>query len=81
LVIVTDGVLERGAAVVDLLAEIRASGSWHPREAVRALADSVLDATGSLLDDDATLLVLDWHAHHGRERTTQAGANRTDPRG
>jgi hypothetical protein len=47
----------------------------HPREATRKLADEVLAMTGPALDDDATLLVLDWHGHHGRERTTDSGAD------
>jgi hypothetical protein len=81
LVIVTDGMLERNAAALDLEAEIKESRSLHPREATRRLADNVLEVTGAQLADDATLLVLDWHGHHGRERDTVAGADtaHTDP--
>lgn len=77
LVLVTDGMLERDAGGVDLKVEIRNSRHLHPRETTRQLADKVLELTGSALQDDATLLVLDWHGHHGRDRDTIAGAGPT----
>ena len=76
LVFVTDGMLERRAAVVDLLAEVAATRALHPRETTRRLADAVLAATAPALTDDATLLVLDWHGAHADRRTT-AGADPT----
>lgn len=75
-VLVTDGMLERNAVDVDLPAEIRATRALHPREAVRVLADRVLEATGHELSDDATVLCLDWHGGHGRERGSVHGAER-----
>ena len=60
---------------LDLLGEIGRTRALHPREATRRLADLVLQATGAALTDDATLLVLDWHGDHGRERNTVAGAD------
>lgn len=75
LVFVTDGMVERSAAGIDLVAEIAASISLHPREATRCLADRVLAAAGPVLDDDAALLVVDWHGRHGRDRVTDAGAD------
>lgn len=78
LVFVTDGMLERNAAALDLVAEIAETRSLHPRETTRCLADKVLAATGPVLADDATLLVLDWHGHHGQDggdRDTAAGAD------
>jgi len=82
LVFVTDGMLERHAAGLDLAQEIRASRALHPREAVRALADRVLDATGGILRDDATVLCLDWHGGHGGGRSSVHGADqlRAEPR-
>jgi serine phosphatase RsbU (regulator of sigma subunit) len=80
-VFVTDGMLERNAAALDLIAEIGDTRSMHPREATRRLADLVLEVTGPTLADDATILVLDWHGHHGRDRTTVAGADAGWPRG
>ncbi len=65
LVLVTDGMLERNAADVDLSAAIRDTRALHPREAVRALADRALDATDRNLNDDATILCLDWHGGTG----------------
>jgi len=74
LVLVTDGMLERNAEHLDLPAVIAGTAHLHPREATRALTDLVLEATGQALADDATLLILDWYAHHGRDRDTHAGA-------
>lgn len=74
-VFVTDGMLERNAAGLDLFTEIRQTRTMHPREVTRRLADYLLAVTGPSLADDATLLVLDWHGHHGRDRTTFAGAD------
>ena len=76
LVLVTDGMLERNAAGLDLAQAIADTRTLHPREAVRALADRVLDVTGDVLTDDATALCVDWHGGHGRERTTVHGADR-----
>jgi serine phosphatase RsbU (regulator of sigma subunit) len=74
IVLLTDGMLERNAVVVDLPAVIGETRALHPREAVRALADRVLDATGNALSDDATVLCLDWHGGHGRDRDSIYGA-------
>lgn len=74
-VLVTDGMLERNAASIDLPAAIRQSASLHPREAAAALADSVLEATGHALGDDATVLCLDWYGGHGRDRSASGGAD------
>jgi serine phosphatase RsbU (regulator of sigma subunit) len=74
LVLVTDGMLERNAAGIDLPGAIQNTRSLHPREAVRALADGALEATGHALSDDATVLCVDWHGGHGRERRSVHGA-------
>ena len=73
-VLVTDGMLERNATMLDFPALLSRTRALHPREATRALADMVLDAVGHRLADDATLLVLDWHDSHGHDRVTSAGA-------
>lgn len=75
LVFVTDGMLERNAVNVDIASQIGDTRSLHPREAVRALADRVLVATGHELSDDATVLCLDWHGDHGRGRDSLDGAD------
>ncbi len=74
LVLVTDGMLERGAATLDLPARLQQLGGLHPREVVRVLGDLVIEAAGPTLPDDACLLVLDWHGGHGNTRHTAAGA-------
>lgn len=76
LVLVTDGMLERHAAGLNLAQAITDTRPLHPREAVRTLADNVLAATGGVLPDDATVLCLDWHGEHGRDRTSRYGADR-----
>jgi serine phosphatase RsbU (regulator of sigma subunit) len=75
LVLVTDGMLERNAAHVDLEAAIRETRALPPRDAVRALADLALEATGHNLRDDATILCLDWHGRHGIDRESAYGAD------
>jgi serine phosphatase RsbU (regulator of sigma subunit) len=75
LVIVTDGMLERKAAALDLTANLRSLAAEHPREVARSLADAVLEVAGPVLADDATLLIIDWHGNHGRARRTRAGAD------
>lgn len=75
LVFVTDGMLERNVASIDLPGAIAASRKLHPREAVRWLADSALDAAGDALADDATVLCLDWHGGHETERPLGTGAD------
>ncbi|MEU8311905.1 PP2C family protein-serine/threonine phosphatase [Micromonospora sp. NPDC048169] len=74
LVLVTDGMRDRNAADVDLPATLLRLAHLHPREAVRALSDAVLAAAGPVLDDDATMLVIDWYDGHGPRNTT-AGAD------
>jgi serine phosphatase RsbU (regulator of sigma subunit) len=74
LVVFTDGMRERKAADLDLPARLRELSDLHPREAVRSLADAVLEVAGPVLADDATLLILDWHNGHSRERNASAGA-------
>ena len=80
LVVVTDGMLERASASVDLEVHVGRTRDLHPREATRELADLVLSASGGELADDAALLVLDWHGDHGRPRRTVAGADAGPPR-
>jgi serine phosphatase RsbU (regulator of sigma subunit) len=74
LLFVTDGMLERNAAALDLPAEIRAARTLHPREATRRLTQKVVKLAGAALSDDVTVLVLDWHGGHGRERHTAMGS-------
>lgn len=74
-VFVTDGMLERNVASIDIGQAILSTRDLHPREVVRALADSALTAAGHDLQDDATVLCLDWHGLHDESRESVAGAN------
>jgi serine phosphatase RsbU (regulator of sigma subunit) len=75
LLLVTDGMLERKAATLDLISHILSTRRDHPREAVRYLADAVVAVAGPILPDDATLLILDWHGGHQNPRDSHAGAD------
>ena len=74
-VIITDGMLERRAAALPLTELLDETRTLHPREATRHLADGVLHVAGPELADDATILMLDWHGYHGRDRSSSAGAD------
>jgi serine phosphatase RsbU (regulator of sigma subunit) len=73
-IFVTDGMLERDAAGVDVPALMLASAHLHPRETIQYLTRAVLDAVGGQLRDDATSLCFDWHGGVQRERESHAGA-------
>lgn len=76
LLFLTDGMLERNAARLDVPALVAASANHHPREAVQNLMVAVIEAADGDLEDDATALCLDWHGGPPRNRTSAGGANR-----
>jgi serine phosphatase RsbU (regulator of sigma subunit) len=75
IVLLTDGMLERNAASLDVAAALAGSVDLHPREVVHELGAAVLRATGGDLKDDATMLCLDWYGGPPRRRTTEQGAD------
>ncbi|MGY1607570.1 PP2C family protein-serine/threonine phosphatase [Geodermatophilus sp. SYSU D00700] len=81
IVFLTDGMLERNAASLDVAAALADTADLHPREVVHALGAAVLTATGAELRDDATMLCFDWYGGPPRARTTEQGADpdRTSP--
>src|SRR3954453_9722806 len=76
LLFLTDGVLERRAARVDVRAMLLGSADEHPREAVQLLIRAAVEASGGRLQDDATALCLDWHGGPPRARQGGGGAAR-----
>jgi serine phosphatase RsbU (regulator of sigma subunit) len=75
LVFLTDGMLERNAASLDVAAALADSADLHPREVVHELGAAVLRATGGDLKDDATMVCLDWYGGPPRSRVTEFGAD------
>ncbi|MDQ0688438.1 hypothetical protein QFZ56_007401 [Streptomyces achromogenes] len=73
LVLLTDGMQERGAAAADLTSIVHETRDLHPREAVRRLTAAVLEACHGNLRDDATVLILDWHGSRRRQAEERPG--------
>jgi serine phosphatase RsbU (regulator of sigma subunit) len=76
LIFVTDGMLERDAARLNIASVLTAGINLHPREAVQHLTRAVLQANGGQLRDDATALCLDWLGGPPRDRDASSGADR-----
>jgi serine phosphatase RsbU (regulator of sigma subunit) len=75
LVFLTDGMLERNAASAEIPRLVTAGAAMQPREAVQHLVQAVLEATDGKLNDDATVMCLDWHGDRPRGCTTDSGSN------
>lgn len=81
LILLTDGMQERGAAAADLASVAHETRALHPREAVQSLTAAVIEACHGSLRDDATVLMLDWHGNRRRpDGTGPAGTRRAGTR-
>ncbi|MFE9783303.1 PP2C family protein-serine/threonine phosphatase [Streptomyces sp. NPDC005775] len=78
LVMLSDGMLERNVKALDLPDIIVRTGALHPREAARSLIGAVVDAGEGHLQDDATIICLDWHGISHSQRDADTGASLTD---
>ncbi len=79
LVLLTDGILERNASTLDVVRALHDTAELHPREVVHTFAQSVLEHTRGQLEDDATVLCLDWYGPEPGSpgRTSRAGATQS----
>jgi serine phosphatase RsbU (regulator of sigma subunit) len=80
LMFMTDGMLERNAAGLDVPAFVATCRDLHPREAVQELTRAVVETCGGELRDDATVLCFDWQGGPARARDASAGADRSSTR-
>ncbi|MFF1764491.1 PP2C family protein-serine/threonine phosphatase [Streptomyces sp. NPDC058249] len=78
LVMLTDGMLERHAGSLDLSDLIVRTRALHPREAARTLIAAIVDANDGHLQDDATVMCLDWQGVGHSRRDADTGADLTD---
>jgi serine/threonine protein phosphatase PrpC len=78
LVMLTDGMLERNAGSLDLPDLIVRTRALHPREAARTLIAAIVEAHHGHLQDDATVMCLDWQGVGHSRRADDTGADLTD---
>jgi hypothetical protein len=75
IVLLTDGMQERNAVNLDVAGALADSADLHPREVVHELGSAILRATGGDLQDDATMVCLDWYGGPPRGRNSEQGAD------
>jgi serine phosphatase RsbU (regulator of sigma subunit) len=75
LLMFTDGMVERHGERVDLRALLERTRGLHPRETALMLTSAVRDAAGGRLEDDATVMCLDWHGPQETQRHVSSGAD------
>ncbi|MCX5411202.1 PP2C family protein-serine/threonine phosphatase [Streptomyces sp. NBC_00059] len=75
ILMLTDGMLEHHEEDIDLPALLRRTRNLHPRETVLTMASAVRQAAGGRLEDDATVMCLDWHGPQETQRHVSSGAD------
>ncbi|MDI5966472.1 PP2C family protein-serine/threonine phosphatase [Streptantibioticus silvisoli] len=78
LVMLTDGMLERNVKSLDLANLVVRTRFMHPREAARALITEIVDNRHGQLEDDATVMCLDWYGTGHSQRYADTGADLAD---
>ncbi|MGC5034269.1 PP2C family protein-serine/threonine phosphatase [Streptomyces sp. DT190] len=75
LLLFTDGMVERHGGKVDLAALLEHTRDLHPREAALELTSAVRNSAGGTLEDDATVVCLDWRGPQETQRHVSSGAD------
>ncbi|MER5406478.1 PP2C family protein-serine/threonine phosphatase [Streptomyces sp. NPDC002769] len=75
LLMLTDGMLEHHGEEIDLAALLERTQDLHPRETALTLTSAVRDAADGRLEDDATVMCLDWHGPQETHRHVSSGAD------
>ncbi|MEV2248013.1 PP2C family protein-serine/threonine phosphatase [Streptomyces sp. NPDC049970] len=75
LLMLTDGMLEHQGKYVDLPALVERTRDLHPRETTLMLTSAIRAAADGRLEDDATVVCLDWHGPQETQRHVSSGAD------